>query len=365
MGDVRGQIFKNDAPQAPWKWSIEAYHYRKIQQEGVVCGLCPHRCVLMPGDRGVCRSRVNVRGTLYSLAYGDPCAANIDPVEKKPLYHFMPRTRAYSIAAAGCNFRCLNCQNWEISQAKPEEVRRQELFPAEVVAEAQRNACESIAYTYSEPVTFFEYMLDTARLARKAGIHNLWVSNGYINPGTLENLCETIDGANVNLKAFSDDVHRSLTGGRLEPVLDTFKTLHARGVHFEITHLVVPGYVDDADMVRRMCAWILDTLGPDHPLHFSRFYPKYRLDRLPPTPVSTLEALREVALSAGIRYVYLGNVPGHRANHTYCHQCGRLIIERQGYFIGAYHLENDRCAFCHTPIPGRWAQESPAGPVGG
>lgn len=355
--DIRGRVFKNDAPGTPWKWSREAYYYRKIKQDGVVCGLCPHHCVLMPGDRSVCRSRVNIAGTLYSLAYGDPCAIHVDPVEKKPLNHFMPKTRAFSIAAAGCNFRCLNCQNWEISQAKPEEVRKQELFPEQVVAEALRNDCQSIAYTYSEPITFFEYMIDTARLARKSGIYNLWISNGYIDPDPLASLCEVVDGANVNLKSFSDDIHRRLNGGRLQPILNTFKTLHARGIHFEMTNLVVPGYVDDPDMVRRMCDWILTNLGPDHPLHFSRFYPKYKLDRLPPTPVSTLEQLRELAMAAGIRYVYLGNVPGHPANHTFCHNCKKMIIERQGYFIATYQLEGNRCAFCGAAIPGKWPEK--------
>lgn len=357
-GDITGRIFRGDAPDAVWKWSTEARHYRKVKSNAVVCGLCPHHCMLLPGDRSICRSRVNVNGTLYSLAYGNPCAVNIDPVEKKPLYHFFPASRVFSIAVAGCNFRCLNCQNWEISQVKPEEVRHQELFPQQVVEAAQRSLCSAIAYTYSEPTSFFEYMSDTAALAKASDVYNLWISNGYINPGPLEHLCQLIDGANVNLKSFSDDIHKRLNGGRLQPILETFKTLHRKGVHFEITHLVVPGYVDNPDLARRMCDWIIDHLGPDHPLHFTRFFPKYKLDRLPPTPLSTLERFRDLALSAGIRYVYLGNVPGHEANHTYCHHCGRKVIERQGYHISSYHLEGNRCRYCQTLIPGRWPQQA-------
>jgi len=213
---------------------------------------------------------------------------NVDPIEKKPLFHFKPRSKAFSIATTGCNFRCLNCQNWEISQAKPREVRHYELFPADVIKTAQHSKCGSIAYTYSEATTFFEYMIDTARLARDNGISNLWISNGYINRKPLLELCSVLDAANVNLKSFSDAIYRKLNGGRLQPVLDTFKTLHQQEVHFEMTTLVVPGYVDDTEMIKQMCQWILTNLGPDYPLHFLRFFPRYKLDRLPSTPVSTL-----------------------------------------------------------------------------
>jgi pyruvate formate lyase activating enzyme len=310
--------------------------------------------VLSPGDRGVCRSKVNAQGQLFTLAYGNPCAVNIDPIEKKPLYHFTPGTQSFSLAAAGCNFRCLNCQNWEISQAKPHEVQHRELFPEDVVAAARRSAAASIAYTYSEPITFYEYMLDTARLARSAGLRNLLISNGYINRTPLLELCRVIDAANINLKAFSDAIYRKLNGGRLEPVLETLKTLHQEKVHLEITNLVVPTYVDDPDLVRRMCAWILKELGPDHPLHFLRFQPIYKLDRLPPTPVSTLERFREIALAEGIRYAYVGNVPQHAGNHTYCHQCHKRLIVRTGYLTRDIHLEQHRCKYCGATIPGVW-----------
>ncbi|MCP4695043.1 MAG: AmmeMemoRadiSam system radical SAM enzyme [Desulfobacterales bacterium] len=357
--DVRGEVFKGDAPDKPWKWSKEAYFYTKLAGGRVMCGVCPHRCRLSPGDRSVCRSRVNIDGVLYSLVYGNPCAIHVDPIEKKPLYHYKPRSRAFSVATTGCNFRCLNCQNWEISQAKPHEVRRYEMFPGRVVEQAEKAKCASIAYTYSEPITFFEYTLDTARLAREKGLGNVLVSNGYINKKPLLEFCKVFDGANVNLKSFSDALYRKLNGGRLEPMLRTFKTLHERGVHFEMTNLVVPDYVDDPEMVKRMCHWIIEELGPDHPLHFLRFFPRYKLDRLPPTPVATLARLREIAMEIGIRYVYLGNVPDHEGNNTWCHSCKKLLIERRGYFITTNHLKGSRCEFCDAVIPGVW-EEKPA-----
>lgn len=319
-----------------------------------MCTLCPNQCVLRVGDRSICRSRVNMDGKLFSIAYGNPCSVNVDPVEKKPLFHFKPATRTFSIACAGCNFRCLNCQNWEISQAKPEDINGYALFPEQVVEQARHANAISIAYTYSEPTTFFEYMADTAIMAKEKGLYNIWVSNGFINPEPLSFLCELIDGANVNLKAYSDDVYRALNGGRLEPVLNTFKMLHDKKVHFEITNLVVPGYTDDDRMMKQMVSWILKTLGPDHPLHFLRFFPQYRLDRLRPTSVSVLSRFRATAMDMGIKYVYVGNVPGHEGNHTFCHACGKKIVERNGYSIARLHIRDTRCEFCDTVIPGVW-----------
>ena len=352
--DIRGKVFKGDAPAKLWKWGHEGYFYKKLESGKVVCGICPNRCFLSPGDRSVCRSRVNINGILYSLTYGNPCSLNVDPIEKKPLFHFKPRSKAFSLATTGCNFRCLNCQNWEISQAKPTEVRHHEFFPKDVVKAAIQSGSESIAYTYSEPTTFFEYMIDTSRLAKAKGISNLWISNGYINKKPLLEFCKVLDGANVNLKSFSDAIYRKLNGGRLQPVLNTFKTLHEQKIHFEITNLAVPGYTDDPDMVKKMCEWIIKNLGADHPLHFLRFFPRYKLDRLPPTPVSTLTRFRELALQQGIRYVYLGNVPGHEGNNTFCHNCKKLLIERQGYYIPTYNLIGNKCKFCKTVIPGIW-----------
>lgn len=354
-GSIQGHVFKGEAPSELWKWSIEAMDYTSDGRR-VQCGVCPNRCLLEPGDRSVCRSRVNLDGKLYSLTYGNPCAVHVDPIEKKPLNHFLPGTRVFSIAATGCNLRCLNCQNWEISQRKPEEVRHGELFPEAVVRRARQRSTQSIAYTYSEAVTFYEYMFDTARLAREAGIRNVLVSNGYINRKPLLRLCRYLDGANINLKSFEDCIYRCLNGGTLAPVLRSLKTLHEEGVWLEITTLVVPTYVDDPDMIRRMCAWILEELGPTHPLHFTRFHPAYRLTRLPPTPVETLERFRRIALDEGVHYVFVGNVPGHEGAHTYCHQCGRLLIERRGYALGPIHIRDGRCTFCGVSVPGRWQE---------
>jgi pyruvate formate lyase activating enzyme len=352
--NISGNTFKNDAPDQLWKWSREADYYMTLPGDAVMCGICPNGCVLYKGDRSICRSRVNINGKLYTLAYGNPCSVNTDPIEKKPLFHFKPTSMALSIATTGCNFRCLNCQNWQISQAKPEDVRFNELFPKQVIETALEKKAASIAYTYSEATTFYEYMIDTARLAKIKGISNLWISNGYINPEPLSALCEVLDAANVNLKSFDNGTYQKLNGGTLEPVLNTFKTLHERGVHFEMTTLVVPGYVDDSKMIKKMCQWIVSNLGPDHPLHFLRFFPQYKLDRLPPTPVSVLTNFREIAMATGIRYVYVGNVPGHEGNHTYCHQCGKLLIERNGYHIPTNNIENNKCRFCKSTIPGRW-----------
>jgi len=355
--DIRGKVFKGDAPEKLWKWSHEGFFYKKLRNGKVVCGVCPNRCMLAPGDRSICRSKVNMDGTLYSLTYGNPCSVNLDPIEKKPLFHFMPRSKAFSIATAGCNFRCLNCQNWEISQAKPHEVRHYELFPPEAVDAAQRSGAKSIAYTYSEAITFIEYMMDVARIAKGKGLYNLFISNGYINKKPLLELCKVLDAANIDLKSLDDTIYRKLIGGRLKPVLNTLKTLHENKIHFEMATLVVPGYTDDAEMIKKMCGWILTNLGPDYPLHFLRFFPKYKLDRLPPTPVSTLIRLRELAMAEGVRYVYVGNIPGHKGNNTYCHNCKRLLIKREGYFITTYNLESNRCKFCKTVIPGVWGDQ--------
>jgi len=355
--DIRGTVFKGDAPKTLWKWSREGFLYQKLSKKKVICGICPNRCVLAPGDRSVCRSKVNQDGILYSLTYGNPCAVNIDPIEKKPLFHFWPTSSAFSVATTGCNFRCLNCQNWEISQAKPDEVRQYELFPAEAVTSARKSDSASIAYTYSEAITFFEYMLETARLAKAKGIHNLLISNGYINKKPLLELCKVLDAANINLKAFSNEIYKKLNGGRLKPVLNALKTMHANDVHLEITNLLVPGYTDNEEMAKRMCGWILENLGPDYPLHFLRFFPRYKLDRLAPTPVSTLVHFRNLALQEGIRYVYIGNVPGHKAAHTYCHNCHKLLVERQGFFIPLINLKGNKCKFCNTIIPGVWGSK--------
>jgi len=340
-------------PQKPWKWSKETYHYIKLG-ENVQCQVCPNRCTLKPGDRSICRVRVNKGGKLYTMAYGNPCATHIDPIEKKPLFHFLPTTKAFSIATAGCTFRCLNCQNWTISQKRPEETRNADMFPEKVVALARKTGCRSIAYTYSEPTAFYDYMYDTARLARDKGIKNLWITNGSINTDALVDLCKYIDAANVDLKSFDDKIYNKLNSGRLQPILDTLKTLDKQKVWFEITNLVIPTYTDDMKMIRQMCKWILDNVGPDYPLHFSRFSPLYKLTHLPPTPTKTLNEAYAIARDVGLRHVYVGNVPGHSAQNTICPGCEKIVVRRKGYFILENNITNNKCKFCSTKISGVW-----------
>ncbi|MCK4353131.1 AmmeMemoRadiSam system radical SAM enzyme [candidate division WOR-3 bacterium] len=331
-----------------------AMYWEKLGKKVVQCHLCPHNCVLKPGQRGFCRVRKNINGKLYTLNYGLPCAVHIDPIEKKPLFHFLPKSGVFSIATAGCNLRCKFCQNWGISQRPPEETENVSLSPKEVVRIAKEKGCPSIAYTYSEPTNFYEYMFETAKLAKKAGIKNTMHSNGYINPKPLRKLCKYLDAANIDLKGFTDEFYQELTQGHLDPVLRSLKIIKEEGVWLEITNLIVPTKNDDPKTIRKMCEWIRDSLGPDVPLHFSRFSPLYKLRNLPPTPVETLEEARKIALDVGLKYVYIGNIPGHKAESTYCPKCSRMVIHRIGYHIAENNIVNGRCKFCGCKIPGIW-----------
>jgi pyruvate formate lyase activating enzyme len=342
------------ASDGPWKWNKEALFYTRTANT-ITCLKCPNYCQLGLNDTGKCRNRVSYQGKLYSTAYGNPCAVHIDPVEKKPLYHFLPTTRAFSIAAAGCNFRCLNCQNWQISQVSPTETANLDLMPPAVVEQCINMGCESIAYTYSEPISFYEYVLDTAKLAREKKIRNVFKSNGYINEEPLRFLCKHLDAANIDLKCFDEGIYARLSGGKLAPVLNTLKTLKQQGVWLEITNLVIPSWTDNLEMIRKMSDWLAANGLSDCPLHFTRFSPLYKLNQLPLTPVSTLEKAREIALNAGMRYVYVGNVPGHAAENTYCHGCKKLIVERKGFRILANNIATGKCKFCGERIPGVWA----------
>jgi pyruvate formate lyase activating enzyme len=337
-----------------WKWSKEALFYTQTDH-GVKCLKCPHRCDLGLNQVGRCRNRLNYHGKLYSIAYGNPCAVHIDPIEKKPLFHFLPGTRAFSIAVAGCNLRCLNCQNWQISQVSPKETENADLMPSGVVEECVSTHCESIAYTYSEPVTFYEYAFDTAKLARERKVKNVWKSSGYINEEPLRMLCKVLDAANIDLKSFDGSIYARLSSVRLEPILTTLKVLKEEGVWLEITNLVIPSWTDNLEMIRKMCEWLYANGLCDCPLHFTRFIPLYKLTQLPTTPVSTLEKAREIGLKAGMKYVYIGNVPGHEAENTYCHKCGKMIIERKGFSILSNHIVNNKCQFCGEKIPGVWS----------
>ncbi len=332
----------------------EAMYYTTQSGNYVQCQLCPRRCVIPEGQRGLCEVRENRGGKLYTLVYGNPVAVHIDPIEKKPFNHFLPATSALSLATVGCNLDCAYCQNWTISQARPEEVASYDLPPEAVVELALEKGCESIAYTYTEPTVFYEYMLDTAKLARAKGIKNVVITAGFINPEPLRELCHAVDAIRVDLKGFNQDFYRKVVQGELGPVLETLKIIQEEGIHLEIINLVVPTLNDDEEEIRQMCRWILENLGPDVPLHFTRFYPMYRLKNLPPTPVETLERAREIALEEGLHYVYIGNVPGHPAGNTYCPKCGKLLIKRMGFYVVENHIVDGKCEYCGEPIPGVW-----------
>jgi pyruvate formate lyase activating enzyme len=337
----------------PWKWSAPALYFIETPK-GIKCKLCPRKCEIETGKVGSCRTNVNYNGKLYNISYGNPCAVHIDPIEKKPLLHYFPGSRAYSIATAGCNLACLNCQNWEISQASPKETRNYDLMPEAVVAEAKKAGCTSIAYTYSDPVAFYEYTLDTSILARAQGIKNVLVSAGYINPDPLRRLCKVTDAANIDLKSFSDEIYEMLNAGTLQPVLDALKIFKEEGVWLEITNLVIPTWTDDFDMIKRMCDWLVDNELHMYPLHFSRFHPMHKLTNLPETPASALQKARQIALDAGIKYSYIGNVPGIGGENTCCPKCKKIIVERKGFTILQNHIVDSKCGFCKEMIDGIW-----------
>ena len=294
---------------------MECRYYQRLEsgignplQQTVECLLCPHHCRISDGKTGICRSRRNRGGTLISEVYGKPCALAIDPIEKKPLYHFHPGTTCLSIACTGCNFRCLNCQNHDISQAAPSDVNHYELSPEEVISLCQKHHCPGIAYTYTEPLTYIEYIIGCVRLAHKAGLWNILVTAGFVCQEPLKDLLPYLDAVNIDLKSFSDNIYNKVSGGHLQPVLDTILAMHKAGVWIELTNLVIPGVNDDMDMIRQMCRWLVENGLANAPLHFSRFFPRYKMQDKSPTPIQTLRAAKQVAEDEGITHVYLGNV---------------------------------------------------------
>jgi pyruvate formate lyase activating enzyme len=333
----------------------KALYYEKLANKKVQCLLCPRACIVMKGKRGFCRVRENRDGEYYTLVHSNPCAVHIDPIEKKPLFHFVPGTTALSIATAGCNFTCKNCQNWDTSQAKPDETLNFHVSPHMLVDSALHYKTPTIAYTYTEPTIFYEYMLETAKIARNNGVLNIYHSNGYINRDPLSKLIPYLDGANVDLKGYSNDFYQDITGGTLSPVLETLKMLKEKGVWLEITNLVIPTKNDSDDMFEQLSSWVKEQLGKETPVHFSRFYPQYKLQNIPPTPVETLKRAAHIAHNVGLEYVYIGNVPGIAEESTYCPHCGNIIIERKGYDIKTINIQNGKCTFCKKNIPGRWS----------
>jgi pyruvate formate lyase activating enzyme len=332
----------------------EAMYYEKLPGGQVQCTLCPVMCVLGEGERGSCRARINLGGILRTLIYGRLLAENDDPIEKKPLFHFLPGSRSFSIATAGCNLGCVFCQNWQISQALPEAAPYQVVTPEQVVAEAKRLGCRSISYTYTEPTVFYEFMLDTARLAHQEGIRNVWVTCGYINPTPLRELCKVLDAANIDVKGFDEAYYRRYCGGSLEPVLTALRIAREEKVWVEVTNLVVPGGNDDPRMISDLCQWHMAHLGPDVPLHFSRFFPMYRMLDAAPTPLKTLQTAARIARDAGIRYVYVGNIATPSGEDTLCPKCGRTLVQRQGFLVRSNVIRDGRCPYCGDEIAGAW-----------
>jgi pyruvate formate lyase activating enzyme len=325
------------------------------------CTLCPHLCRLEEGDRGICRTRVNKGGKLYALSYGNPCAVHVDPIEKKPVYHFLPGTKAYSIATGGCNLRCKFCQNWDISQTTPEELANYDMMPEETVgktltARSRDPMVKSIAYTYSEPVAFYDYMLDTSKIASDNGIRSVVITAGYINRKPLEELSKHVDAIKIDLKGFNERFYRDVCGAELDGVLEAIKVVRRqKGVWMELVNLVVPTLNDDLEEIRDMCEWVVENVGPDVPMHFSRFHPQYKLLHLPPTPAETLVEARKIALDAGIHYSYIGNVDTPEGGNTYCPKDKTLCIARNGYVITENKLSDGRCPTCGTKIAGVWS----------
>lgn len=347
----------NAFAQSPQKGLIKTAlspYFTRFSDGDVRCELCPRLCRIPKGERGGCRVRENRNGKCYSLVYGNPCALHPDPIERNPFFHVLPSTRCLSLATAGCNFSCKFCQTWEISQAAPEDVYSLDVPPDMVVKRAKQMGVHSITYTYVEPVIFFEYMAEVGDRARKAGLLSLIHSNGYINPKPLKDLCRVLDAANIDLKSISEKYYREMCGGELAPVLETLKILKQENIHLEITNLVVPTKNDDPGRINEMCLWIKENLGPDTPVHFLRFYPLYKLKNLPPTPASTLENARNTAMSAGLNFVYINNVPGHAGENTFCPQCRKIVIKRLGFMVEEVHINEGKCNFCGRLIPGIW-----------
>lgn len=332
---------------------MEARYYKAVDG-GVKCLLCPHECQINEGKHGICRSRECHDGKLYSLAYGEACALHVDPVEKKPLLHFLPGSQCLSIAAAGCNLSCKNCQNWEISQISPSKIGAEKISPADFIRIAKRTHCKSVAYTYTEPLTYMEYTQDCAKLAREYGLRNILVTAGYVNEEPLRELTPYLDAVNVDLKSFDDAIYKEISHAHLAPVLRTLEILRDDNVWIEIINLLIPGVNDDMQMVNSMCHWLINNGFDNYPLHFSRFFPAYKLKNVPPTPEETLIEAKNIACEAGIKFVYIGNIDLDDGETTHCPSCGVSLIHRDAYDVIDNHIIDARCSHCSTKIPGMW-----------
>jgi len=322
----------------------------------VQCELCPKMCVMQPGQSGECRVRINVDGVLRTVVYGYPCSIHVDPIEKKPLNHFLPGSAILSLATVGCNLHCKNCQNWEISQANPEDgTIPAEFWPPErLIAASRQYHCPSLAYTYTDPIVYYEYTYDSAKLAKEAGIRNVLVTAGYVNEQPWTQLLEYVDAANIDLKAMTEEFYREVCSATLKPVQNALILAKARGVHVEVTNLVIPTLNDKPEQIRELARWTRANLGAETPLHFSGFYPCYQMRNLPPTSLATLETARQIGMSEGLNYVYIGNIASKEGQNTYCPGCKKLLIERSGHAILQNRLKEGRCPECGREIQGVW-----------
>jgi pyruvate formate lyase activating enzyme len=337
----------------PGAAALEGAHVH--DRTAVLCQLCAQRCTVRQGESGRCRARKNVDGELRSLVYGRPVAIHVDPIEKKPFFHFLPGSTAYSLGTVGCPLRCKFCQNWQISQAKPGDFSDPYMSPSAVVDAAVRRGTPVVAFTYNEPTVFVEYALDVAAAGRSRGVRPVMVSCGFMNERPLADMCRALDAIKIDLKGFSDDFYRNVSGAALAPVLRSLVQVRKAGVHLEVVNLVVPTLNDTDASLRDLAGWVMGELGPDVPVHFTRFHPDYQLLNLPPTPVATLERARAMAMDRGLRYAYVGNVPGHPGNHTYCPRCRARVITRQDFFVLESTLKDGRCGACGYAIAGVWS----------
>lgn len=329
----------------------EANWYKKLSNNRVRCDLCNHHCVINDGNRGICGVRENKKGTLYSLVYGKVIASHIDPIEKKPLFHYLPGSYSFSIATVGCNFRCTHCQNSDISQMPVDHNRimGQEVSPEQIVNLAEKNECESISYTYTEPTIFMEYAIDIAKLAKEKGIKNVFVTNGYMTEEVLNEVYPYMDAANVDLKGFTEEHYKNICGARLKPVLNSIKLMKKLGVWIEITTLIIPTVNDSEEKLRELAEFIL-SVGEEIPWHVSRFHPTYKMTNIPSTPIKTVIKARQIGLDVGLRYVYTGNIPGDEGENTYCYNCGKIIIQRFGYNVGKVNVKDSKCLYCNAHL---------------
>ncbi len=336
---------------------MEAYLYESLKDNEVKCNLCNHRCNIKNGRRGICGVRENRAGVLETLVYGKVIARHIDPIEKKPLFHFLPGSLSYSIATVGCNFKCRFCQNADIAQMPSDRNGRivgDAFTPEDVVAAALKGDCKTIAYTYTEPTVYFEFAYDTAKLATEKGIRNVFVTNGYMTEEALQMIHPFLDAANVDLKAFTEDFYKTTCKAKLEHVKETLKRMKSLGIFVEVTTLIIPGLNDDKKELENLSAFLVDEIGPETPWHISRFHPTYKLMDRPPTPVETLIRAREIGTKAGLKYVYTGNVPGESTEKTFCDQCDHLLIDRWGFYVQDNRIKNGKCPQCNAAVDGVW-----------